>query len=96
MFRPLRFIAIPILIVTAPHVVSAQHSVARQWNDELLDAIRLDIPRPTVHSRNLFHLSVGMYDAWAVYDPVAVPFLNRTESPTPGVNVLEQRNEAIS
>lgn len=56
----------------------------------------MDIPRPTVHARNLFHLSVGMYDAWAVYDPVAVPYLNRTESPVPNSDVLAQRNEAIS
>ena len=36
-----------------------------------LDAIRRDLPRPTVHSRNLFHMSAGMWDAWAAYDPVA-------------------------
>ena len=33
----------------------AQHSVARDWNEELLDAIRIDFARPTVHARNLFH-----------------------------------------
>ncbi len=53
----------------------AQHSVARQWNDELLEAIRGDFARPTVHARNLFHTSVAMYDAWAVYDEVATPYL---------------------
>ncbi len=53
----------------------AQHSVARQWNEELLNAIRADESRPTVHSRNLFHVSAAMYDAWACYDPVAEPFL---------------------
>src|SRR6185436_10955978 len=25
-------------------------------------------PRPTVHARNLFHLSIAMYDTWAAYD----------------------------
>lgn len=62
-----------------PQSVRAQHSVARQWNEVLLDAIRNDFARPTVHARNLFHTSVAMYDAWAVYDSKATPFfLGRT------------------
>ena len=40
-------------------------SVARQWNEILLDGIRHDFARPTVHARNLFHISSAMYDAWA-------------------------------
>jgi hypothetical protein len=46
--------------------VTAQ-SIARQWNEELLAAIRRDTPRPTVHARNLFHLSATMWDAWRAY-----------------------------
>ncbi|MDH3539282.1 MAG: vanadium-dependent haloperoxidase [Acidimicrobiia bacterium] len=46
-------------------------SVARRWNETLLNAIRRDVPAPTVHSRNLFHTSAAMWDAWAVYDPTA-------------------------
>ncbi len=53
----------------------AQHSVARQWNDALLEAIRVDFARPTVHARNLFHTSVAMYDAWAAYDDKTNTFL---------------------
>lgn len=56
--------------------VNAQ-SVAREWNDVLLEAIRDDFARPTIHARNLFHTSAVMYDAWAVYDDNARPyFLN--------------------
>ncbi|MGI9605967.1 MAG: vanadium-dependent haloperoxidase [Acidimicrobiales bacterium] len=44
------------------------HSVARRWNEQLLDAIRRDTPSPTVHARNLFHVSAAMWDAWAAYD----------------------------
>ncbi len=44
------------------------HSVARLWNDVLLDAIRVDLARPTVHARNLFHSTLAMYDAWAVFN----------------------------
>jgi hypothetical protein len=47
------------------------HSVARVWNELALQAIRLDLPQPTVHARNLFHLSAAMYDAWASRDATA-------------------------
>ena len=43
-------------------------SVARVWNEALLNAIRRDTPAPTVHARNLFHVSAAMWDAWAAYD----------------------------
>ena len=49
----------------------SQHSVARQWNELNLEAIRNDFARPTVHARNLFHISVAMYDCWATYDQIA-------------------------
>jgi len=54
--------------------LQAQHSVARKWNEVLLEAIRNDFARPTVHARNLFHTAVAMYDAWAVYDTKAETF----------------------
>jgi hypothetical protein len=60
-------------------ITQAQHSVARDWNDELLEAIRNDFARPTVHARNLFHTSVMMYDAWAIFDGTAeTVFLGKT------------------
>src|SRR6266542_3133217 len=46
-------------------------SVARVWDEALLDAIRRDIPAPTTHARHLFHVSAAMWDAWAAYDPKA-------------------------
>ena len=49
----------------------AQFSVARQWNDVLLEAIRNDFARPTVHARNLFHASIVMYDSWAIFEEQA-------------------------
>jgi hypothetical protein len=51
--------------------VNPTWSIARQWDEEALQAIRLATPRPPVHARNLYHLSAAMYDAWAVYDPTA-------------------------
>lgn len=49
--------------------------VARAWNDRVLEAIRDDFARPTVHARNLWHTSAAMYDAWAAYDDVSQPYL---------------------
>jgi hypothetical protein len=44
------------------------HSVARVWDEQLLALIRQVVPAPTVHARNLFHVSAAMWDAWAAYD----------------------------
>ena len=59
--------------------VRATESVAREWNEALLEAIREDFARPTMHARNLFHFSVAVYDSWAVYDTTASTyFLGKT------------------
>jgi hypothetical protein len=50
-------------------------SVARIWDEQLLSLIRQVVPAPTVHARNLFHLSVAMWDAWAAYDATADGYL---------------------
>lgn len=44
-------------------------SVARWWNEALLDAIRADFPNPPVHARNLFHLSAVMWDVYWAFAP---------------------------
>ena len=69
-------------------------SVARQWNEELLEAIRNDFARPTVHARNLFHVSVAMWDAWAAFDEQAQGWLFTEKHTTK--NVQAAREEAIS
>jgi len=50
-------------------------SVARLWNEVLLYSIRNDLARPTVHARNLFHVSAAMYDAWAIVNDLGSPYL---------------------
>ena len=64
-----------IINLIYPSVSLGGHSVARSWNEVALEAIRKDFARPVVHARNLFHLSVAMYDAWAFYDSVSTPYL---------------------
>lgn len=72
----------------------ARHSVARRWNEALLVAIRNDFARPTVHARNLYHVSVAMWDAWAAFDPRARQVLHDEKHRGPGR--AEDREEAIS
>lgn len=68
------FLLFSILILFFSNEIQSQHSIARQWNEQLLEAIRNDYARPTVHARNLFHSSILMYDAWAIFDTTALPF----------------------
>jgi hypothetical protein len=72
----------------------AAQSIARVWNEEILSAIRTDTPHPPAQARNLFSLSVCMYDAWAVYDPVAVGYVYRGKHAA--ADVADARREAIS
>src|SRR5205823_3004704 len=77
-----------------PAAYQATQSVARRWDDALLDAIRRALPNPPVPARNLFHVSVAMWDAWAAYDPTASGYLFREKLHAP--NPSGARNEAIS
>src|SRR6516225_2427511 len=83
-----------LIAVTAGKASFGAQSVARVWDEAILEGIRIDTPNPPVHARNLFHLSVVMYDAWAAYDPVAVGYLFR-EKHSAG-DPVAARNEAIS
>jgi hypothetical protein len=72
----------------------ADWSVARRWDEALLDAIRRALPNPPVHARNLFHVSVAMWDAWATYDPTASGYLFKEKHTAS--DVAAARNEALS
>ena len=77
--------------------VAANHpewSVARRWDEALLDAIRRSLPNPPVHARNLFHTSIAMWDAWAAYDKTASGYL--VHEKVTASDVTAARNEAIS
>ena len=86
-------------------VANTGHSMARQWNDLLLESIRGDFARPTMHARNLWHSSMIMWDAWAVMDPTACPaFLGQDlggyvadfDAFTPATTIEAARDEAIA
>ncbi len=42
-------------------------SIARWWNEALLDGIRKDTPDPPIHARNLYHLSSALWDVYWAY-----------------------------
>lgn len=69
-------------------------SIARQWNEQLLEAIRNDFARPTVHARNLFHTSIAMWDSWAAYDALALNYLHQEKATPP--DVAAARHETMS
>ena len=102
MMRPTGTLAIPLnrLVLAAftllfiQDYVCGQFTPARLWDEQLLHAISIDTARPTVHARNLFHLSAAMYDAWAAYDATANQFIHHEK--LSAIDVEAARNEAIS
>lgn len=88
-----------------PELTDPNLSVARNWMELLLESIRNDYARPTIHARNLFHGSVVMFDAWAAYQSISFPyFLGQTVDgytcafsgiPAP-TDIEAAREEAIS
>ncbi len=89
------------LVLTAAAVTAApEHSVARRWNEVTLHAIRNDFARPPVHARNLYHVTVAMWDAWAAYDDTARQVLTderaSVDERAAAEDVAAARHEAIS
>ncbi|MBI3870649.1 MAG: vanadium-dependent haloperoxidase [Verrucomicrobia bacterium] len=81
-------------LAAIPSTLPAAQSIARVWDEEILSAIRIDLPHPPVHARNLFNFSVAMYDAWAAYDSVAVGYVYHDKHPAPDIEAA--RKEAVS
>jgi hypothetical protein len=80
---------------------SSQVSVPHQWVNQNLNAIRKDRARPPIHARNLYHLSSGMYDAWAAYEPNVETYflgkeLNGFECAFDGVQIPDNQTERIA
>lgn len=65
------FGALLLLLLFAVQLSAQQPSVARRWNEAMLQGIREDLARPPVHARNLFHAAIAMWDSWAVYDTLS-------------------------
>ena len=80
---------------TANIYAAPSNSVARVWDERALAAIRADTPHPPAQARNLFSLSVCMYDAWVAYDTTGtVGYVYRGRHTA--TDVAAARREAIS
>lgn len=91
--RPHRFVGGRAVAYCGERPVTTQ-SVARQWDEEIPDVIRVDFSRPPIHARNLFHLSTAMWDAWAAYDATADGYLVTAKSAS--MDPQADRETAIS
>lgn len=84
----------PVVCPPAVIAAGADKSIARRWNEQILASIRRDLPRPTVHARNLYHLSAAMWDAWSAYDTTADGVFVRERLTATDIDAA--RREAIS
>ena len=68
-----RFSLLAIACCLAMGVVGTANArtVATDWNDEALEAIRVTHPGPPMVARMLAMTDTAMYDAWAAYNPKA-------------------------
>ena len=64
------------LVVQQKILFSQEQSIARTWNEVILESIRNDFARPTVHARNLFHMSAMMYDIWTIFNKKSKKYQN--------------------
>lgn len=67
--------AIVTPVARAQYQFLPDKSVARNWSEALIAALRGDAGQVAVNARNVFHFSVAVYDAWAAYDDTALPYL---------------------
>lgn len=95
MHRSFVRLAVAILMPLAVAQLSfAQPSAARLWNEQMSRAIVNDVSLPPLHTRNYFHMSAAMYDAWAAYDATASQYLYHQKLSSSDAGVA--RAEALS
>ena len=74
--------------------------VVIQWNSAALQAVRDTSPGPTIASRALAIMHTAMYDAWAAFDPVAIPTrpngIPRNSKGGSGTKRLDNMSQAVS
>lgn len=84
-----------LMLLAVPSPAQESPSAARIWNEEALSAIRLTVPHPPRHARNLFHLAAAMWNAWAAFDPAAVGYLHHEKLEVSDDEVEAARRVAI-
>ena len=72
-------------------------SVVLAWNQQILDTISETRLGPTIAVRALAVVHTAIYDAWAAYDPVAVPTMANNNGRRPSAErILANKNKAVS
>jgi len=88
-----------LLLLATTSAAPAVPSAAREWNEQLMFAIRKNVPNPPAHARNLFHTAVAMYNCWAAYDTTAVGYIHNEKAaviPATAPEIAAARREAVS
>src|SRR3954452_7744780 len=88
--KPKRTHAARRLTATCARADLHGRSIARLWDEAMLDSIRRDLPAPTTHARNLFHVSAAMWDAWAAYEPTADGYFVKEKDTAPDVEAARE------
>lgn len=70
-------------------------NVITQWNELLLEAIRLVKPGPPIAARSIAIVYTSIYDAWAAYDPVAKPTRSGILQRPAAENTISNKETAI-
>src|SRR5215217_9151185 len=81
----------------APAGAATDGSVVLAWNQRVLDAIAATETGPTIAARALAVVHTAIYDAWAAYDPVAVPTMANGNQRQPAAErTPANKNKAVS
>src|SRR5258707_1188763 len=89
-----RVFCLSIFLVLLVSPKARAQTIARDWDEQCLSAVRTDTPHPPAQARNLFSLSVCMYDAWAAYTNGPVGYVYREKHTAS--DIAAARREAIS
>lgn len=70
------------------------NNVVLEWNEVLLEAIRINKPGPPMVARSIAIMHTCMYDAWAAYDPIAK--LTRANFTAGPANTIDNKSVSIN
>jgi len=93
----LRPLLLPALLLFLPAIVHAEPTLAVRWNDVLLECVRRGKLGPPMVARAIAETHTCGYDAWAMYDDVAVATRTSADQRRPAVERTdENRRKAYS
>ena len=74
MRRVITYFILAMSVLFSVDAFTQNKTIAHDWNEVLIESIKNDFARPTIHARNLWHSSAMMYDIWALSDDTAQPY----------------------